>query len=64
MNSVSTETRQDHGKQCSLLDFRYEYTSCDEYGRRWRVAVPKDDVQDCDQGIPPPERGVKCCWCT
>ncbi|KAL3983085.1 hypothetical protein ACH3XW_49760 [Acanthocheilonema viteae] len=48
------------GRKCSLDDFRYEYTRCDENGERWRVAVPKMNNLECDDGVPLPIRGVNC----
>ncbi|VDP33772.1 unnamed protein product [Soboliphyme baturini] len=41
-------------------DFHYEYTECDKYGGRWRVAVPSSPDK-CKGGSPPAaERGPDC----
>uniref|UniRef100_A0A915Q7T4 MRH domain-containing protein n=1 Tax=Setaria digitata TaxID=48799 RepID=A0A915Q7T4_9BILA len=48
------------GRKCTPEDFRYEYTECDENGQRWRVAVPKIDNLECDDGLPSPIRGMNC----
>lgn len=47
--------------QCTADDFIYEYTTCDERGERWRVAVPKHEDLRCDGGSPLPTRGTNCC---
>lgn len=36
-----------HGKACSSDELTYEFTECDSFGGRWRVAVPRK-VGSCD----------------
>ncbi|KAM3725226.1 Endosome/lysosome-associated apoptosis and autophagy regulator family member [Dirofilaria immitis] len=48
------------GKKCTIDDFQYEYTKCNDNGERWRVAIPKIDNLECDNGVPLPIRGVNC----
>lgn len=50
-------------RHCSSDDFIFEYTTCDENGQRWRVAVPKNDHLQCEGGAPFPTRGINCCKC-
>ncbi|KRY67663.1 Uncharacterized protein T4A_9565, partial [Trichinella pseudospiralis] len=46
-------------RECQQSDFHFEYTECDKFGGRWRVAVP--DVGTCTGGKPPaPVRGRDC----
>uniref|UniRef100_A0A9J2P5S7 MRH domain-containing protein n=1 Tax=Ascaris lumbricoides TaxID=6252 RepID=A0A9J2P5S7_ASCLU len=52
--------KQASAAQCTADDFIYEYTTCDERGERWRVAVPKHEDLRCDGGSPLPTRGTNC----
>lgn len=47
------------GRKCISDDFQYEYTKCDESGKRWRVVIPKMNNFECDE-VPLPIR-VNCC---
>ncbi|XP_026167985.1 UPF0577 protein KIAA1324-like isoform X1 [Mastacembelus armatus] len=45
-------------RQCSELDYYYEYTECDSTGSRWRVAIPQSP--GACTGLPEPVRGTEC----
>ncbi|XP_035520234.1 endosome/lysosome-associated apoptosis and autophagy regulator family member 2 [Morone saxatilis] len=45
-------------RQCSEMDYYYEYTECDSKGSRWRVAIPRSP--GACTGLPEPVRGTKC----
>uniref|UniRef100_H2UWY3 Endosome-lysosome associated apoptosis and autophagy regulator 1 n=1 Tax=Takifugu rubripes TaxID=31033 RepID=H2UWY3_TAKRU len=41
-------------------DYHYEYTECDVFGSRWRVAVP--NKADICTGLPDPVHGTQCAF--
>lgn len=45
-------------RQCTEVDYYYEYTQCDSTGTRWRVAIPQSPGT-CT-GLPEPVRGTEC----
>ncbi|PAV57468.1 hypothetical protein WR25_26888 [Diploscapter pachys] len=47
------------GRECGQNDYEFTYTSCDEAGQRWRVAVPKAG-SNCEGGLPQPQKGLNC----
>ncbi|XP_078530315.1 endosome/lysosome-associated apoptosis and autophagy regulator family member 2 [Lissotriton helveticus] len=44
--------------RCTEANYHYEYTECDSFGSRWRVAVP--DTGSACSGLPDPVRGKEC----
>lgn len=46
-------------RHCSTNEFNYEYTQCDGSGERWRVAIPKNHGEVCDNAVP--AKSVNCC---
>ncbi|KAE9551028.1 hypothetical protein FO519_005762 [Halicephalobus sp. NKZ332] len=44
---------------CDPSDFVYQYTQCDDQGQRWRIALPKNHLLQCEN-VPPPQSGVNC----
>lgn len=46
------------GKQCSSSEFNFEYTQCDGSGERWRIAIPKNHGDICENTIP--AKSVNC----
>jgi hypothetical protein len=46
--------------ECSLDDFSFHYTECDERGERWRYALPKNHRLHCIN-TPTPVSGLNCC---
>lgn len=47
-------------KNCDPSEINYEYTPCDQNGERWRIALPKSHLTQCDN-LPLPKSGVNCC---
>jgi hypothetical protein len=51
-------------KNCDPSEIIYEYTPCDQNGERWRIALPKSHLIQCEN-LPPPKSGVNCSFsCT